>query len=152
MPRLLYGNTFATVKSISKLLACVSLLVGTGASATDGNCPPREPGTYPWLEDGKLPGDEWAWVYLELDKNARAKRCLMGENNIRDPDLRFFVCRAMKEDWHPASDEEAKTLASTTVKRFFVIPGYDHDKKLREARKRFFAEHPDERPECYPEG
>ena len=99
-----------------------------------------------------MPGDKWAWVYLELDEKARPKRCLMGKNNIHDPDLRFFVCRAAEKDWHPATPEHAKAVASTTVKRRMIMRGPEHYKLMREARKRFFAEHPDERPECYPEG
>jgi hypothetical protein len=134
-----------------QFLLMSSVLVGVPANAAAGNCPPRETGTYPWTKYGTVKGDEWAWVYLELDKKGWAKRCLMGENNIDDSDRRFFVCRAMKQDWRPATKDGALALASTTVKRFFLIPGPDHEKQMREAKKRFFAEHPDERPECYPD-
>ena len=137
---------------IFKRALAAGLFVALPMSAAANTCPPREPGTYPWSTDGTMPGDKWAWVHLELDDKARAKRCLMGENNLRDSDLRFFVCRAAKEDWRPASDTDAQTVASTTVKRFFILRGPDHAKKMREARKRFFAEHPDGRPGCYPEG
>lgn len=139
-------------KKISTLVLLAGVLMSSPVTAADSDCPPREPGTYPWSKNGTVKGDEWAWVHLELDKKARPKRCLMGENNIRDSDRRFFVCRVMSEDWRPASADEARSLASTTVKRFFIIPGPEHAKVMREARKRFFAEHPDERPECYPEG
>ena len=128
------------------------LFVALPMSAAANTCPPREPGTYPWSTDGTMPGDEWAWVFLELDKKARAKRCLIGKNNIDDSDRRFFVCRAMQEDWRPASDEAGQAVASTTVKRFFIIRGPDHEKLMRAARKRYLAEHSDERPDCYPEG
>lgn len=140
------------MKSISTLMLCASVIVGLPANAAANTCPPREPGTYPWSTDGTMPGDQWAWVYLELDKDARPKRCLMGKNNIHDSDRRFLVCRAMKEDWRPASADAGRAVASTTVKRFFIIRGPNHEKLMRAARKRYFAENPHERPECYPEG
>jgi hypothetical protein len=135
----------------STLLLLGGLCIGVPANAAADNCPPHEPGYLPWMENGTVKGDLWAWVYLELDKDALPKRCLMGENNIHDADTRFFACRAMKEDWRPATAEQARSVASTTVKRFFVIPGPDRNKEIREAKKRFFAEHPNERPECYPD-
>jgi hypothetical protein len=140
------------MKSTSKLLLWAGLSIGLTVSASASTCPPREPGTYPWSTNGTMPGDKWAWVYLELDEKARPKRCLMGESNIHDSDMRFFICRVAKEDWRPATPEDARTFASTTQKRFFILRGPDHAKKMREARKRYFAEHPDERPDCYPEG
>jgi hypothetical protein len=134
-----------------KLLLACGLFAAASVQAADSECPPHEPGTFPWMENGTVKGDLWAWTYLELDKNGEPKRCLMGKNNIHDEDTRFFVCRAMQKDWHAATPEEAKAAASTTVKRFFVMIGPDHDKRLREAKKRYFAEHPAERPECYPD-
>ncbi|MGN6156316.1 MAG: hypothetical protein ACTHN4_11385 [Sphingomicrobium sp.] len=103
------------------------------------------------MTDGIAKGDLWAWVYLELDKDAHAKRCLMGNNNIHDADTRFMACDAMKESWKPATDADARALASTTVKRLFIIPGPNRNKEIREAKKLWFAQHPDQRPECYPD-
>lgn len=128
-----------------------ALLVHVPANGSAPPCPAREPGTYPWSTDGTMPGDKWAWIFLELDKNGKPKRCLMGENNVRDDDLRFFMCRAAEKDWQPATPEEAKALASSTVKRRLIMRGPDHWKKMREARKRYFEQNPHERPECYPE-
>ena len=136
---------------ISNWLLLCSLLVAGPVEAAQSDCPPHEPGVLPWMPDGMVKGDLFAWVFLELDKNAQPKRCLMGENNIHDPDMRFFACRAMKEDWHLATPEEERSLASTTVKRRFVIPGPNRVKEIREAKKAFFAGHPDLRPECYPD-
>ena len=123
----------------------------SGAASAAEPCPPREPGTYPWATNGTMPGDKWAWVFLELDEKARPKGCMLGENNVRNSDLGFYMCRAMERDWEAATPEHAKALASTTVKRFFIMRGPNHAKQMREARKRFFAQNPNERPECYPE-
>jgi hypothetical protein len=136
---------------ISKLLLLVAFIAAAPVQAATSDCPAHEPGELPWLTDGSVPGDLWAWVYLELDSTGRPERCLMGANNIDDSDLRFFVCRAAKEDWHPATADAAKALASTTVKRHFVLPGPRHNKGAREAKKQYFAEHSDIRPECYPD-
>ena len=93
-----------------------------------------------------MSGDRWAWVYIDVDENGRPTQCRMGETNIRESELRFFACKTIKEDWHPVTD-----LKSTTVKRLFNIHGPRHKEANRKARKRFFAEHPNERPTCYPE-
>ena len=133
------------------MLLC-SLFCGAPAAVAAANdCPPHEPGYLPWLTNGVAKGDLWAWVYLELDKDARPKRCLMGENNIHDADTRFLACDAMKQGWKPATEEDGRALASTTVKRLFILPGPNRNKEIREAKKRWFAEHPDQRPECYPD-
>lgn len=132
-------------------LLAAALSVAAPVNPLPSGCPPHEPGYLPWLNNGTVKGDLWAWIYLELDKDARAKNCMMGENNIHDPDTRFLACRAMKEDWRPATAEQAKAVASTTVKRFFIIPGPDRNKAIRDAKKQYFASHPDERPECYPD-
>jgi len=136
---------------ISRLLLVVGLCASSSAIAAANDCPPHEPGYLPWMSNGIAKGDLWAWVYLDLDKDARPKRCLMGENNIHDADTRFLACSAMKEGWKPATPDQGRSVASTMVKRLFIIPGPDRNKAIREAKKSYFAEHPDQRPECYPD-
>ena len=136
---------------LSKFMLLAAVIGCGPAVAAESDCPPHEPGYLPWLTDGVAKGDRWAWVYLELDKDARPNRCLMGENNIHDADTRFLACDAMKESWKPATDDEARALASTTVKRLFIIPGPNRNKEIRDAKKLWFAQHPDQRPECYPD-
>jgi hypothetical protein len=136
---------------LSKVLLVAALIASGPAMAAANDCPPHEPGYLPWLTNGIAKGDLWAWVYLELDKDARPKRCLMGDNNIHDADTRFLACDAMKESWKPATAADAKAVASTTVKRLFILPGPKRDKEIREAKKLWFAQHPDQRPECYPD-
>lgn len=122
---------------------------GTGIAAEP--CPPREPGTYPWATNGTMPGDKWAWIYVDLDDKARPKKCRIGENNVRNSDLGFYMCQAVEKDWHAATPEQAKAVASTTIKRFMIMRGPQHDKKMSEARRQYFAQNPHERSECYPQ-
>jgi hypothetical protein len=137
--------------STMRLVICPALAFLAIASPAIAKepCPPRETGTYPWAVKGLMNGDLWGWVYLELDKDRRVQRCLMGENNIHDDQLRFFACRAFTQDWEPAKATDV--APGSTVKRLFVMAGEDHLKANRAARKRFFQEHPEERSECYPE-
>jgi hypothetical protein len=72
----------------------------------------------------------------------------MGRNNI-DGDNKFFVCKAFLEQWStaaPGGDSKA-----TTIERKYIAYGEKHRKAEREARKQFFLQHPEERPECYPQ-
>ncbi|HWI77202.1 MAG TPA: hypothetical protein VNS53_09010 [Sphingomicrobium sp.] len=86
-----------------------------------------------------------------MDKDAQAKRCLMGNNNIHDADTRFLACDAMRESWKPATEDDARAVALTTVRRLFIIRVRTGTRKIREAKKLWFAQHPDQRPECYPD-
>jgi len=148
LPRDRATNNNSLVKYASIAAACLFALP-TSALADDASCPAREVGTYPWTDNGVLKGDLYARVYLKIGKNGRPQQCLMGDNNIRDRDLRYFVCKAFTDDWKAAQPGDA--APGTTAERFTVMPGPDHEKADKEARKRFFAEHPDERPACYPE-
>ena len=125
-----------------------ALIAAASPGLAKDPCPPREVGTYPWAANGIVNGDLYAWVYLKIGKDSRPE-CLMGENNIHDSDKRFFVCRAFTEGWKPARPEDA--APGTVVKRLTIIAGPNHAKIENEARRRFFAEHPDQRPECYPD-
>lgn len=96
-----------------------------------------------------MPGDLWADVYLDIDKSGYAIRCYMGKNNISGEETRSNVCRNYVSGWRteppPASNRRV-----TTIKRFFLWTGYRHlDKRTKEARKRYFKDHPDQRPECW---
>ena len=134
-----------------KVVACAGLAsVAFASSAWAGApCPARETGTYPWDIQGAIDGDYYAWVYLVIGKNRRPEKCLMGDNNIHDDQMRFFACKAFVDGWDPASANDVQP--GQQIKRFFVIPGDKHSKANKEARRKFFVDHPNERPECYPE-
>jgi len=132
---------------VASSIAVVLIALASPALAKEA-CPARETGTYPWAANGVLNGDLYAWVYLKIGKDHRPE-CFMGANNINDSDERFFVCNAFANGWKPARAEDA--VPGTVVKRLMVIAGPNHAKLDKDARRRFFAEHPDERPDCYPE-
>lgn len=130
------------------MLAAAAGIAAASPGFAKEPCAPREVGTYPWAANGLVNGDLYAWVYLTIGKDRRPQ-CSIGENNIHDSDLRFFVCKAFTDGWKPARPEDVSP--GKVVKRLTVIAGPSHAKIEKEARRRFFAEHPDERPECYPE-
>ena len=128
------------------------MLVSSGALAAGEPCPPREPGhSYPWQSGELMPGDKYAWLYLDIDTDGRALDCRIGENNIHDPYTRFLACRAFKEDWRTTPAVENGKAVRSTVKRYFLMLGDKHIAANREARTQWFRNHPNERPSCYPE-
>lgn len=97
-----------------------------------------------------MPGDQFAWVYIDVDKEGRPLRCALGQNNIYDPEARFRLCKAYSDSWRasPAAPSDPPTR---TIKRYMVMIGYKHEIANQKARKQYFRDHPEERPECYPE-
>ena len=106
-------------------------------------------------------GDEYAEIYIDIDKAGKPIGCRMGQNNIPG-DNKFFVCQAFIEQWRtsprpndpaigpPPPHLPANSRVNATVHRTYIAYGPDHEKAERNARKQFFQQHPDERPECYP--
>jgi len=140
---------------ISGTIAIIAgLLVSSTASSAMSNqaaCPKFEAGAaYPWQNWDLMPGDHYAWVYIEIDKTGRALKCSIGENNILDPETRFRLCRAYSEDWRgppaAAGDPERRT-----INRHFTLLGAAHELANQKARKQFQGPYPEERPSCYPE-
>jgi hypothetical protein len=135
------------------LLAAAAMLSAASVSSAKTPCPPHVPGEpYPWEQgnDQVQPGDRWAWMYIDIDKTGRPLQCKMGENNIPEDD-RFGVCNAFLQDWHGEPEIKDGVPVRSTVKRFVMMRGSQHQKAADAARKKFFREHPDERPSCYPE-
>ena len=133
------------------ILACAALCIGSAAVADKTTCPQREPGqAYPWQNLEPIKGDHYAWVIVDVDKAGRALRCGIGDNDISDPETRFRMCLAYKDDWRtsPASPGDPDVR---TIKRRATMIGYEHEMTDQKARKAWFKAHPEERPECYPE-
>jgi len=129
----------------------VVLALSSGAGAETTPCPEREAGAaYPWQSLELMKGDRYAWVIVDVDRTGRPLRCGVGDNNIPDPDTRFFLCNAYKGDWRapPAGAGEPDVR---TIRRRTTMVGYEHQMADKKARKLWFRQHPDERPECYPE-
>jgi hypothetical protein len=130
---------------------CALLLFGSSAFAAGSNCPKLEAGTmYPWQSRDIMADDQYATVYIDVDEEGRPLKCYIGKTNIPADD-RFWVCKAYLDDWHAQPIIVNGKPVRGTVRRLTVLTGDRHNKINRDARKRFFKEHPDERPECYPE-
>lgn len=125
-----------------------SLLAASAAPAKDA-CPARQGSDTPWDTHGIMPGDKWAWVYLTIDTIGRPTTCGIGENNM-SPGLRGKVCRSFIRNWRAEPMLRDGKPVKATIKRKFLTYGKQHEKANREARKRYFLEHPEERSECYP--
>jgi hypothetical protein len=136
------------VRYILTMTALAVVITGSPAIGRTP-CPPHEPGRYPWTVKGTMPGDLWAEIYLDLDKAGHPLRCHMGKTNMSAPETRSKACKSFLKSWHAAPlMRDGKPVAGTTT-RVFVVLGGRHDKLNEEARKRWFAEHPDQRPECF---
>lgn len=126
-------------------------------------CPPSKyPPPYPWFIPGPLNGDDYADIYIDIDKAGNPVACRMGRNNIPG-DNKFFICKAFLDQWKtappdsnsdvgpPPADLPSHSPIVGTVHRVYDGYGAAHEKAERAARKKFFADHPDERPDCYPD-
>ena len=105
---------------------------------------------HPWQVKGVMRGDQYAEVYIDIDERGRPLKCYIGKTNIPRDD-RFWTCKAYLDDWRTDPVMKDGKAVRGTVRRDVILTGDEHNKANREGRKRFFREHPDERPECYPE-
>jgi hypothetical protein len=97
-----------------------------------------------------LPGDKYAWVFIDVDRTGRPLVCKVGETNIFDSDTLFQLCSSYKESWR-APAASAGDPDRRTIKRETVMIGSAHEKANQEARRAWFKVHPNERSSCYPE-
>jgi len=122
------------------------------AAADKAPCPKLEAGAaYPWQNFGEMmKGDHYAWVIVDVDRTGRAIRCSIGNNDISDPETRFRMCLAYKDDWRtsPAAPGDPDIR---TIKRRTTMIGYEHEIADQKARKAWFKAHPEERSDCYPD-
>ena len=127
----------------------VALLFAQAAVAASP-CPVIEPGTpYPWQSDAIMPGDKWADLSIDLNAKGRPIRCRLGRNNL-ESDMGFWVCRSMMSDAKFPEFKKQGVLVDGTLKARFHLKGLKHLRVDDLARKRYFNEHPEERPGCYP--
>jgi len=137
------------MRAFSRLLL-LSGLAAASAAAAKPACPAREAGAnFPWQTSQRMKGDEQAIVYIDVDKTGHPLKCAMGQNDIPDPETRFRVCQSFMDDWH-ASPASTGDPAIRTIRRDFTMIGNDHQLADEKARKQWFKDHPEARPECYP--
>ena len=132
------------------MIAAGMLLASSSLQAAD-NCPEIRPGqAYPWQKEGLMPGDEWAYLYIDLDVNGRPKNCRVGKHQYK-PETGFWMCRAMMSQGHFQPIIKDGVAVEGTVTRFMSIPGRQRRREEAAARKQWFKDHPNERPSCYPD-
>ncbi len=131
------------------MLAVLTALIAAPADAKQA-CPKRSPGdSYPWSTQGRMSGDQWAKMDIDIDAQGRVADCRVRASNV-DVETRFLMCRAMRRGFQPEPPENGAAVGPRTVQASFLLAGPAHRRADEAARKRFFAEHPGERPECYP--
>lgn len=132
------------------MIAGGALTLSTGLPAAEP-CPVFKPGqAYPWQKPGQLMvGDQWAYLYIDLDKKGRPKNCRVGKHKY-GPEMGFWFCRAMmaQGDFEPIMKDGV--AVEGTVTRFLSMPGRRRQREEEAARKQWFKDHPEERPSCYP--
>lgn len=135
---------------IKWIIAASVSLAGTSVSAANP-CPVREPGqSYPWQKSGLMPGDEWAYLLIDLDTAGRPKNCRVGKHQYR-PETGFWMCRAMMAQGAFEPVMKDGVAVEGTVTRFMTVAGRRRQRAEAAARKQYFKDHPEERPSCYPD-
>jgi hypothetical protein len=134
------------------IASCV-LMSGTGALAAE-SCPSFLPGQlYPWQQqssDKPMPGDQWAWLYIDVDVNGKPKNCKVGDHKY-EPETGFWMCRAVMASGQFEPVKKDGVVVEGTVKRYFTVAGRARKRADEAARKQWFKDHPQERPACYPD-
>jgi hypothetical protein len=133
----------------------ISVALGNASpSFAKDNCPKKPIGSlsYPWLIEGIVEGDRYADIYLDVTTNGEPLACRIGTTNIRSSSEKFNVCLAFMRTRGWSVDPSTPESGRTTIKRKYIAYGEKHRKAERAARKLYFQQHPDERPECFPEG
>jgi hypothetical protein len=137
------------MKRLVALILFSTAIAASPAAARNG-CPPDKLGPhYPWLIPGILPGDTYAEVFADFDKDGQPAGCRIGKNNLSHGDS-FNVCLAFAGMTMKPTSETGIPLP-TTIKRMYMEVGGKHRRAMRDARKKYFQEHPYERSECYPQ-
>lgn len=97
-----------------------------------------------------MPGDEWAYLHIELDVQGRPKNCRVGKHQYK-PETGFWMCRAMmgQGDFKPIIKDGIAVEGSVT--RYMTLAGRQRKREEAAARKQWFKDHPEERASCYPE-
>ena len=135
-----------------KWMITASVLMSGPVVAAD-NCPSHLPGeAYPWQSslDKPMPGDQWAWLYVDVDATGKPKNCKVGEHKY-EPEMGFWMCRAVMASGQFEPVTKDGVAVEGTVKRYMTIAGRARKRADEAARKQWFKDHPGERPGCYPD-
>ena len=129
----------------------VASFLASAALAEPTQCPKWEAGArYPWQSDEIMRGDQFAWLVLDVDRDGVVFNCRIGDNNYIENETRFWLCKNYSDRWR-GPKAAASEPDKRTFRRYSLIAGYAHDRADKSARRQWFMDHPQERPECYPE-
>lgn len=129
--------------------AAGSVMLGSSALAHD-HCPPDKIGPdYPWFTQEIMPGEMYAEVILEVDREGNPTGCSVGRNNV-DRDQEYRACSVFLRGWRMDLGSIAETKFPVVMRKLFLVRGKTHIRAERTARAAYFAQHPELRPECYP--
>ena len=96
-----------------------------------------------------MPGDQWAYLLVDLDTKGRPQNCRPGKHQYQ-PETGFWMCRALMAQASFEPIMKDGVAVEGTVTRFMMLPGRLRQRADEAARKQFFKDHPEERPNCYP--
>jgi hypothetical protein len=134
------------------VLGVATAIAAQAPNPSQPPCPTFTPGQpYPWQSREAMKGDQWAWVHLFIDKQGHAKDCRIGDTNVGSKDTRWYICNSFKNNWYTKPLMKDGKPIEGWFKRYLIITNGRHLDTDAKARTRFFAEHPEERRECYPE-
>jgi hypothetical protein len=133
------------------VIGSLVLLGSAPAFADKQPCPARELGSYPWGSIESMSGDYSAWVYLDVDYKGYPQRCYLGQNNVIGEETRSNICRSFLSSWRAILPENRGLSGVTRIRRYFVLLGKKHQAQLDRAKRQYFHEHRDQRPECFEE-
>jgi len=129
-------------------LAPLMLVFPTQPALAD--CPHLVPGApYPWQSEELMPGDKWADLSITLDKKGHPIDCKSSKGNV-DPETLFYMCQAILREGEFEPIIRDGQPVEGTIPRHMMMPGRNHVRADEAARKKYFAEHPDQKSSCYP--
>jgi hypothetical protein len=83
----------------------------------------------PLLPAGLQPGDKWAELRIEINKEGYPTSCGILQTNIVHRETRAMVCSAFIGEWHTAPIMKDGVAVRGVVTRIFVIPADKKKKK-----------------------
>ena len=130
----------------------ILICAATSAQAADKTpCPHFRPGEpYPWVVNETMSGDQWGDLSVDLDTKGKPSGCRAIKGNLK-PEMGFWVCRSIlaQGEFDPVM-KDGVPIAGSRIQHF-VLEGMRHRDADAAARKRWFAAHPGERQDCYPD-
>lgn len=97
-----------------------------------------------------MSGDQWGDFSIGLDAKGKVTGCQAVKGNL-ESEMGFWICRSISAqgEFDPIL-KDGVPVAGNRI-RHVVLEGMRHRDANAAARKRWFADHPNERSGCYPD-